>query len=72
MIFWEFFYLYKNVSLKMGKIFPKYYIAYLELCNSFDNGCLFFRISNHAVLLGRPVGIGAGIVGTSYKPSLVK
>ena len=37
-----FFYLNKNVSLKMGKISPKYYIAYFELCNSFDNGCLFF------------------------------
>ena len=42
-MFWEFFYLYKNVSPKMGKIFPKYYIAYFELCNSFDNGCLFFQ-----------------------------
>ena len=42
-IFWDFFYMYKNVSLKMGKIFPKYYIAYFWLCNSFDNGCLFFQ-----------------------------
>ena len=27
----------------MGKIFPKHYIAYFGLCNSFDNGCLFFQ-----------------------------
>ena len=42
-IFWDFFYLYKNVSLKVEKIFPKYDIAYFGLCNSFDNGCLFFQ-----------------------------
>ena len=46
----------------MGKIFPKYYIAYFGLCNSFDNGCLFFRISNHAVLLGRPVSYQCSLI----------
>ena len=38
--------MYRNVSLKMDKIFPKYHIAYFGLFNFFNNGYLF---SNDAV-----------------------
>ena len=44
--------MYRNVSLKMDKIFPKYYITYFGLCNFFNNGYLF---SYDAVFLGHPV-----------------
>ena len=32
-IIWEYFYMYRNVSFKMEKLFPKYYIAYFGLYN---------------------------------------
>ena len=44
--------MYRNVSLKMDKIFPKYYITYFGLCKFFNNGYLF---SYDAVFLGHPV-----------------
>ena len=44
--------MYRNVSFKIDKIFPKYYIAYCGLCKSFNNGYLF---SNDAVFSGQPV-----------------
>ena len=44
--------MYRNVSLKMDKIFPKYYITYFGLCKLFNNGYLF---SYDAVFLGHPV-----------------
>ena len=33
--------MYRNVSLKMDKIFPKYYITYFGLCKFFNNRYLF-------------------------------
>ena len=44
--------MYRNVSLKMDKIFPKYYITYLGVCKFFNNGYLF---SYDAVFFGHPV-----------------
>ena len=44
--------MYRNVSLKMDKIFPKYYIAYYGLCKSFNKGYMF---SNDAVFSGHHV-----------------
>ena len=44
--------MYRNVSLKMVKLFPKYYVAYFGLCKFFNNRYLF---SNDAVFLGHPV-----------------
>ena len=39
MILWEYFCLYKNVSLKMEKIYPKYYMACSGLC-IVDQNCI--------------------------------
>ena len=44
--------MYRNVSFKMDKIFPKYYIVYFGLCKFFNKGYLF---SNDAVFSGHPV-----------------
>ena len=33
--------MYRNVYLKMDKIFPKYYITYFGLCKFLNNGYLF-------------------------------
>ena len=44
--------MYRNVSLKVDKIFPKYYITYFGLSKFFNNGDLF---SYDAVFLGHPV-----------------
>ena len=43
-ILWEQFYMYRNVSLKMDKIFPKYYLAYFGLCKFFNNGICFLMM----------------------------
>ena len=52
--------MYRNVSLKMDKIFPKYYIAYFGLCKFFNNGYLF---SYDADFSGHPVySLGPGFV----------
>ena len=42
------------MSLKLDKIFPKYYKTYFGLCKFFNNGYLF---SNDAVFSGHPVHI---------------
>ena len=44
--------MYRNVSLKMDKIFPKYYTTNFGLCKFLNNGYLF---SFDAVFLGHPV-----------------
>ena len=53
-IFWEVFYLYKNVSTKISYIFPKYCIAYFGLCNFFYNGCLIFQNFLSCGFIGTP------------------
>ena len=47
----------------MEKIFPKYYIAYFGLCNSFDNGCLFFQNFLSCGFIGTPCSNAARVCG---------
>ena len=56
--------MYSYVSLKIDKIFPKYYITYFGLCKFLNNGYLF---SNDAVFLGHPVFNPACSWGVAHK-----